>query len=253
MRRGVTPIASRYDVGQRPVVHRLQSLPRPHPEAGRGLAAVQSNVSSQAQGENLTESMHRGLLVPDRFHHAGPPLWGGAADKVAFWQACRRGRPRDRLGGADLLSGGGRNFRTVGHPRRSDSLSCFPLFHRSSAPVRLPARRGAGGRRALTSHAHRFWCDLVKNIARAHRTRPAPCGGRGTSAALSALSGPVWWVHLVSTSTESYPSILSSINREDGVLGWWPAWLGQRLPYPLPGTGIYTHSMEYLARTAIVG
>jgi len=35
---GVTPNASGYEVGQRPVVHRLQSLPRP-PCGGRGLAA----------------------------------------------------------------------------------------------------------------------------------------------------------------------------------------------------------------------
>lgn len=107
---------------------------------------------------------------------------GGATDKVAFWRACRCGRPRGVREGSVCGLGAGRPFYRTADPHVAlDLPPRSPLFHRSSAPVRPPARRRAGGRRARSSRVRLFWCELAKGTARAHREEPAPHGGRGTS------------------------------------------------------------------------
>ena len=73
MLQGVTPIASRFDVGQRPVVHRLQSLPRPLPGEGRGLAATVSQAFLQLR---RPASSSRGSPVVQTASTAWGILWG---------------------------------------------------------------------------------------------------------------------------------------------------------------------------------
>ena len=103
---GVTPIASRYGVGQRPVVHRLQSLPRPLRGRDGGLLPRRSGLRpADARGARSS----RGSPVFRPASTAwGLLLRGGATDKVAFWRACRCGRPKGlREGSVCGLGAGG--------------------------------------------------------------------------------------------------------------------------------------------------
>lgn len=123
---GVTPIASGYDVGQRPVVHRLQSLPRPLRE---GTGAYCRNGPSDRPPERAdSRSSPRGPLFQRASTAWGTPA-GRATDKVAFWRACRRGRPRGQPEGVCTRSGGGLTWS--GPPARTSLSACllaFPSF-----------------------------------------------------------------------------------------------------------------------------
>lgn len=81
-----------------------------------------------------------------------------------------------------VLSGCGRSF--AGPPASHVALhlpSRFPLFHRSSAPVRRPARTSAVVRRARASHGADRSVGGWVTTARAHRSLPGRRPARATS------------------------------------------------------------------------
>lgn len=209
---GRHPDCVAFDVGQRPVVHRLQSLPHlaglgtdgditggeRAPSGGRpGQAPSGLFGRSRAGGEGFyPHVLPRSSFVSQPASLRVPVSMQSFPSREACYGG--HGLGHDQTGLLSREAEGGRSWMVarlgVGGPcagRPTPSLpshpSRFPLFHRSSAHVRLSARTPAGRPRARASRA-RIAGAAARETSRArvaaHPRRPRREGS------LPSLGGP---------------------------------------------------------------
>lgn len=167
---GVTPIASRYGVGQRPVVHRLQSLPRPLREEGRGLAAAASQAPPPRE-LGVMRVRAAGALCSGPLPPRGASFWGegprirsrsGGLAVVGVRGGCGRGRYAV-WGRAGLLTG---------LPTPTLLLTCLHALPSFIGPPHPSVHRRGDGR-AGVARAHRAFGFFGANLQKVPRARIA--------------------------------------------------------------------------------